>query len=80
MGFLCAGVERVGNAREGGKPNSGELSEGAGGTFGRLALVTTAPYQEPLECNHSKAHSKAHNFKEEWKERRGREGGGPWVD
>ena len=39
--------------------DSGELSEGVGGTFGRLTLFDTATYQEPLNSNHSKAH----NFK-----------------
>ena len=44
------------------RPNSGELSEGVGGTFGRLTMFNTATYQEPLDCNHSKAH----NFRNEW--------------
>ena len=38
-----------------------ELSEGAGGAFGRLTLCNTAPSQQPLDCTHSKAH----DFKEE---------------
>ena len=36
---------------------SNELSEGAGGTFGRLPLFITATDQEPLDCNHSKAYN-----------------------
>ena len=43
----------------GGGANSGELSEGAGGTFGRLTQCNTAASQELLDCTHSKAH----NFK-----------------
>ena len=34
------------------------LSEGAGGTFGRLTLLNTVTYQELLDCNHSKASGK----------------------
>ena len=43
----------------GGGANQGELSEGAGGTFGRVTLFDTATHQELLDCTHSKAH----NFK-----------------
>ena len=42
--------------RGGGGANWRELTEGVGGTFGRL-LFNTAPSQELLDCNHSKAHS-----------------------
>ena len=41
--------------------NSGERSEGVGGTFGRLTLFNTATHQKLLDPNHSKAHK----FKEE---------------
>ena len=44
------------------RPNEGELSEGAGGTFGRLPRFRTATPEEPLDC----AHSKARTFKEAW--------------
>ena len=44
------------------KPNSGELRQSVGGTFGRLALFSTATSQEPRNCTHLKAH----NFKKEW--------------
>ena len=44
-------------------PNSGELSEFAGGTSGRLIIFTTATPQELLDCNHSNAHDP----KEKWK-------------
>ena len=37
------------------RPNSGELSEAAGGTFGRLTFFNTANYQRLLDSNHSKA-------------------------
>ena len=37
------------------QPNEGELSEGVGGTFGRLTLFDTAPDQGLLDCTHSKA-------------------------
>ena len=50
------------NSNKGGqrvKPNENELSEGVGGTFGRLTLFHTATYKELLDC----IHSKAHNFK-----------------
>ena len=45
----------------GGGAGVSELSEGAGGTFGRLTPVNTATCQELLDCNHSQAH----NFKKE---------------
>ena len=30
--------------------NEGELSEGVGGTFGRLTMFDTATYKELLDC------------------------------
>ena len=47
--------------RGGGGANSGELSEGVRGAFGRLTLLDTAPSQELLDCTHSKAR----NFKKQ---------------
>ena len=38
------------------KPNSGEQSEGVGGTFGTLTPLNTATKQELPDCDHSKAH------------------------
>ena len=38
------------------KPNSGALSEGAGGTFGRRTLSNTTPSQRLLNGTRSKAH------------------------
>ena len=46
---------------EGGRPSWSDLSEGVGGTFGRLTRFTRAASQELLNCSHSKAH----DFKEE---------------
>ena len=51
----------VTSGRGGVQPHEGELSEGGGGTFGRLTLFNTATPQELLDCTHSKGH----NFKEE---------------
>ena len=63
-------MEALWEGAEGGRvqPNFlGQLSECAGGTFGRLTVFNTATSQEQLDGNHSKAH----DFK------RGR--GGPWL-
>ena len=43
--------------QEGVRPDDGELSEGVGGSLGRLTLFNTATHQEILDCNHSKAHN-----------------------
>ena len=47
------------------KPNKGELSEGADGTFGRFTLFNTATYQQLLDCNQSKAR----DVKKKWEGR-----------
>ena len=54
MGLRGGGVKR---------PNYGELGEGVGRTFGRLALCNTATYQDLRDCNQSKAH----NFRKDMK-------------
>ena len=55
----CSGSSVTQQRLGGGGANSGELSEGAGETFGGLTLLHTATYKEFLDCSHSKAqHSK----------------------
>ena len=44
------------------RPNSGELSEGVGGTLGRLTLFDTATYQELLTTQRQMPSKRNGNF------------------